>query len=111
MEKFSFSVEDAIAALKAETQNKFAVLMKHGSMQIEYFAPEKTDTQQPHMQDEIYVIASGQSQFYRNGETVNCKTGDVLFVPAKMEHRFINFSNDFAAWVIFYGPNGGEVSG
>jgi hypothetical protein len=25
-----------------------------------------------------------------------------------MEHYFENFSDDFAVWVIFYGPDGGE---
>jgi hypothetical protein len=25
-----------------------------------------------------------------------------------IDHRFINFSDDLAAWVIFYGPTGGE---
>jgi len=34
--------------------------------------------------------------------------GDMLFVPAKMEHRFEDFSADFATWVLFYGPTGGE---
>ncbi|MGB4845935.1 MAG: cupin domain-containing protein [Ferruginibacter sp.] len=79
-------------------------------MQVEYFAPENIDTQIPHIQNEIYVIAAGQSSFFRNGETTECKTGDVLFVPAGMEHRFVNFSKDFATWVIFYGPAGGENS-
>jgi hypothetical protein len=27
-----------------------------------------------------------------------------------MEHHFENFSDDFATWVIFYGPDGGEKS-
>jgi mannose-6-phosphate isomerase-like protein (cupin superfamily) len=49
------------------------------------------------------VIVSGYSEFYRNGEIINCGTGDVIFVPAGIEHRFINFSKDFATWVIFYG--------
>jgi mannose-6-phosphate isomerase-like protein (cupin superfamily) len=110
MEKFALSVEDAIAALKNETNKKFTVLLQHGSMQIEYFAPKNIDTQSPHLQDEIYVIASGNSEFYRNGESINCKTGDVIFVPAGMEHRFKNFTSDFATWVIFYGPQGGEKS-
>jgi mannose-6-phosphate isomerase-like protein (cupin superfamily) len=35
--------------------------------------------------------------------------GDILFVPAGSVHRFINFTADFATWVIFYGPEGGEV--
>ena len=28
---------------------------------------------------------------------------------AGVEHRFENFSDDFAVWVFFYGPEGGEV--
>jgi hypothetical protein len=35
-------------------------------------------------------------------------SGDMLFVPARMEHRFEDFSDDFATWVMFYGPAGGE---
>ncbi len=108
MKKFALSIEEAIKALEKETDKKFTVLLKQGSMQIEYFAPKDIDTQTPHLQDEIYVITSGDSNFYRDGETITCKTGDILFVPAGMEHRFVNFSNDFATWVIFYGPQGGE---
>ncbi len=78
------------------------MLMKDKSMSVEYFAPKVIDTQLPHSQDEVYVIASGSSEFVRGDETVNCKTGDLLFVPAAMVHRFQNFSDDFAAWVIFY---------
>ena len=36
------------------------------------------------------------------------RQGDFLFVPAGIEHRFESFTNDFATWVIFYGPVGGE---
>lgn len=35
--------------------------------------------------------------------------GDVLFVPAGVEHRFEDFSDDLAGWVVFYGPEGGEA--
>lgn len=110
MEKFAVSIESAITALKKERDKKFTTVLQHGSMQVQYFTPENIDTQTPHLQDEIYIITSGHSSFYRDGETTVCKTGDVLFVPAGMEHRFINFSTDFATWVIFYGPSGGEKS-
>ena len=99
---------DAIEQLKNESEKPFTVLMKHGTMSVEYFAPLKTDTQSPHQQDELYVIARGHGQFNRNGEMIEYKAGDVLFVPAGMEHRFENFSDDFATWVIFYGQQGGE---
>ena len=32
----------------------------------------------------------------------------LIFVPAGIEHRFENFTDDFSTWVIFYGPAGGE---
>ena len=86
----------------------FTVMMKHGSMTIEYFAPQEIDTQSPHKQDEIYVIIKGHATFYRDTEKASCKKGDILFVPAGMEHHFENFSDDFVVWVIFYGPDGGE---
>ncbi len=38
------------------------------------------------------------------------RPGDVLFVPAKVAHRFEDFSNGFATWVMFYGPSGGETA-
>ena len=39
---------------------------------------------------------------------VAVKPGDALFVPAGTEHRFEAMSLDFGAWMIFYGPEGGE---
>jgi mannose-6-phosphate isomerase-like protein (cupin superfamily) len=107
---FHFSIELAAKQLTKEEENRFTVLMKHGTMSIEYYAPKSSDLQNPHNQDEVYVIVSGKTEFIRNGERAHCKAGDVLFVPAQMEHRFENFSDDFATWVIFFGKQGGESS-
>jgi mannose-6-phosphate isomerase-like protein (cupin superfamily) len=106
--QYKISLQTAIEQLQKETAFPFTKLMQHGSMSVEYFAPKEIDTQQPHLQDEIYVIASGKSIFFCNGEYMDCEKGDFLFVPAGTEHRFEHFSNDFATWVIFYGPTGGE---
>lgn len=106
--KFKLTAEEALKQLLEEHEFPFTVMMKHGTMTIEYFAPQEVDTQTPHKQDEIYVIIKGHSSFYRNGEKTTCKKNDILFVPAGMEHRFENFSDDFATWVIFYGADGGE---
>ena len=105
---YQLTVEEASKQLLGETEIPFKVMMKHGSMSIEYFAPKGIDTQTPHKQDEIYIIIKGHSMFYRDGERISCKKNDILFVPAGMEHRFEKFSDDFATWVIFYGPEGGE---
>jgi mannose-6-phosphate isomerase-like protein (cupin superfamily) len=85
-----------------------ALVLKHGTMEVEYYAPRGRDTQMPHDRDELYVVISGKGTF-RNGDIRHdFGPGDVLFVPAKTEHRFEHFSDDFATWVIFWGPQGGE---
>ena len=108
--KYKVTAEEGLREVLQQEEFPFAVMMKHGNMTIEYFAPQEVDTQTPHKQDEIYVIIKGHSTFYRNGERISCKKNDILFVPARMEHYFENFSDDFATWVIVYGPDGGEAN-
>ena len=109
--KYKITSDEALAKLKEQDKLPFVIMTEHGTMSIEYFAPKGTDTQTPHKQDEIYVIIEGQSTFDRNGEKISCKKHDILFVPAGMGHHFEDFSDDFASWVIFYGPEGGEQGG
>lgn len=89
----------------------YAVALTHGTLEVGVYAPRGEDPQTPHRQDEVYVVVRGRGLF-RRGETARpFGPGDVLFVPAGVEHRFERFSDDFAAWVIFYGPDGGERPG
>lgn len=108
--KIKVSLKEAVAALENESVNKFTTVMRHGSMKIEYYKPDKVDLQQPHLQDELYIVTSGSGIFIRKDERVSCEANDVLFVPAGIGHRFENFTDDFATWVIFYGADGGEIS-
>ena len=90
----------------------FVPALAHGSLSVELFAPATSqlgrDIQQPHAQDELYVVQRGTSDFWRDGETEAVGPGDILFVPAGAPHRFENFSPDFVTWVVFYGPLHGE---
>ena len=105
---FKVGLEEAVAQLQLEDIQRFTVVMKHGSMSVEYYAPKVKDLQTPHLQDEIYIIASGKACFMLEDKKISCMSGDVLFAPAGKKHKFENFSEDFATWVIFYGPEGGE---
>ncbi|KVF79349.1 cupin [Burkholderia sp. FL-7-2-10-S1-D7] len=78
----------------------FTTLFRHGTLDIELYRPR----------GEVYVIATGTSRFVVDGRECGVATGDVLFVPAFASHRFVGFSDDFATWVFFYGPEGGERS-
>ena len=85
-----------------------ADIFAHGTLSLEYYAPRVTDPQGPHERDELYCIASGSGWFCNGDVRHRFETGDALFVPAGAKHRFEDFSDDFGAWVIFYGPVGGE---
>jgi quercetin dioxygenase-like cupin family protein len=102
-----FALEEARIAPN-QPDRLSALLLSHGTLELRYYAPRGEDKQTPHAQDEIYVVASGRGWFVRAGERVPFQTGDALFVAAGVEHRFEDFSDDFASWVIFYGPQGGE---
>jgi mannose-6-phosphate isomerase-like protein (cupin superfamily) len=85
-----------------------STLLARGSMTLEFYAPRGADHQTPHTKDEIYILMKGHGWFRSGEDRYAVETGDALFVPAGVEHRFEDFSDDFETWVIFYGPEGGE---
>ena len=101
-----------------------ALLMSHGSMELRWYAPQGMDPQTPHDRDELYFIVSGTAVFVRaedsarigddlslslrGEERVAVAPGDALFVSAGTAHHFEAPSGDFGAWIVFYGPEGGE---
>ena len=89
--------------------NLAAPVLRHGSLEVEYYAPRGEDQQRPHTRDEVYVVIAGQGTFLNGTERHPFGPGDVIFVPAGVVHRFEEFSDDFATWVLFYGSEGGEV--
>lgn len=100
-----------LAALRAQAGAEFVTLFRHGTLEVEYYRPDRVDRQQPHTRDELYVVVSG-SGFFVNGDARHpFEPGEVLFVPAGVVHRFEDFTDDFATWVFFYGPEGGEGRG
>lgn len=87
---------------------RFVSAFAHGTMSVEFYAPIGHDPQTPHVQDELYFIHSGHGELVIDNERHNFVSGMVFFVPAGVEHRFENFSEDFSTWVVFWGVQGGE---
>ena len=87
---------------------RFVRGLAHGTMEVELYAPRGTDPQTPHRRDELYFIMQGQGWFVHGGTRTAFAAGDAFFVAAGEPHRFEDFSDDFATWVVFWGPEGGE---
>jgi mannose-6-phosphate isomerase-like protein (cupin superfamily) len=91
----------------------FVVAHEHGTLTAEMYAPRGVAAQTPHHRDEVYVVVvvGGKGWFVDGPTRHHFGPGDLLLVPAGVEHRFEEFTDDLAVWVIFYGPDGGEQAG
>jgi mannose-6-phosphate isomerase-like protein (cupin superfamily) len=53
-------------------------------------APEP-DRQQPHEDDEVYLVLQGRGVLDVQGERIDLREGQAVFVPAGAEHRFVAY--------------------
>ncbi|HET9896007.1 MAG TPA: cupin domain-containing protein [Streptosporangiaceae bacterium] len=68
-----------------------------------------TDDQDPHTEDEIYVITAGRSGFVASGRRVEVGPGSVIYVAAGEVHKFVDIAEDLAVLVLF-APAEGSAS-
>lgn len=100
--------EDMRLHIPSDAEKRFHVGFERGQLLVELYIPKKEDFQKPHDRDECYIVTHGRGKFVMGDEVVDFKPGDFLFAPAGMPHKFVDFGEEMQAWVIFYGPLGGE---
>jgi mannose-6-phosphate isomerase-like protein (cupin superfamily) len=71
-------------------------------VRLVFFAPHGIDYQTSHDDDEFYFIARGSGNIAIGESRCEFTAGDVFFVAAGIEHRFEDFTDDFATWAIFF---------
>ena len=59
------------------------------------------DTQQPHGEDEVYVVLAGAATLEVEGERHAAVPGALLFVAAGADHRFVEITEDLRVLVVF----------
>ena len=99
------TLAEAMARLSAEA--RFVTMLQTSDVEVEIYAPVGVDLQTPHSRDELYVVMRGAGWFVNGPDRHPFGPGDVLYVPAGVEHRFEDFTEDFATWVVFFGPDRG----
>jgi mannose-6-phosphate isomerase-like protein (cupin superfamily) len=64
-------------------------------------AAGSVDTQEPHTEDEVYYVISGRATFRADSEDRAVQAGSIIYVKARVEHRFHSISEDLRVLVIF----------
>ncbi len=62
------------------------------------------DDQEPHCEDEVYVVTAGQAALEAGGpggQTAPVGPGSVIYVPAGEPHRFVDITQDLSVIVLF----------
>ncbi len=103
-----FTLDEALDMGPPPTGNLAVPVFGHGTLEAELYTPRGHDPQEAHDRDEVYMIARGRGTFFDGTDHHPVQAGTFLFVAAGQPHRFEAFSTDFAVWVFFYGPEGGE---
>ena len=69
------------------------------------------DDQTAHDEDEVYFVLRGRAQLIMGGKRTDLGPGSILYIPADMDHRFVNIEEDLSVLVFFGsgGPSGAEL--
>jgi mannose-6-phosphate isomerase-like protein (cupin superfamily) len=86
------------------TQGHSAEVFVDGDLEVRFAARPTYVPQVLHQRDELYIVAAGTGRYRVEDKVTPVGAGDLLFAPAHVAHGFEDISEDFAVWVVFYGP-------
>jgi mannose-6-phosphate isomerase-like protein (cupin superfamily) len=87
----AFDIEAAKTRLAAD--GGYEIIHESAGLEICVYvivSPEP-DQQQPHADDEVYVVLEGSGTLDVEGEQVELREGQAAFVPAGAKHQFIGY--------------------
>lgn len=89
--------------LKAESGSRYQEFVHNTTLSAGIYSLHvgETDLQNPHTEDELYYVISGSSLMVVGAERFEVRAGDVIFVPAFLEHRFYEIAEDLTILVFF----------
>jgi mannose-6-phosphate isomerase-like protein (cupin superfamily) len=97
----AFDIDDVKRRLQAGSGG-YEIVHESPGLEVGVYvlvAPEP-DRQQPHEDDEIYLVLEGNGVLDVEAKTVELREGHAVFVPAGAEHRFSGYEH-LACLVIF----------
>ncbi|MEA2588110.1 MAG: hypothetical protein QOH66_1037 [Actinomycetota bacterium] len=103
----------ALLAATAQVGRPYLEILRVEALSVGVYelAAGDEDRQQPHGEDEIYVVARGTARITIGDEVVDVAPGAVVYVPARVPHRFHDIREDLFLIVVFAPPEGTVTEG
>jgi len=97
------SLEAARAELQHRTGELYLEFLRRDSMSCGLYVLEAgaADPQEPHQEDEVYVVMGGRGRLLLDGEDQPVGPGSVVFVARTVPHRFHDVSERLSLLVFF----------
>jgi mannose-6-phosphate isomerase-like protein (cupin superfamily) len=97
---------DELEAERAANDGAYLQFLRERTMSVGLYALDagSVDPQQPHRQDEVYLVVSGRASITLGMETTHVGRGSVVYVPAGVAHTFHHISEDLRVLVVFSPP-------
>ncbi len=88
---------------RADSGDAYLEFLRESSMSMGLYVllAGDVDPQQPHGEDEVYVVMSGRGQIVVDDEDRAVAAGSVVFVAAGIEHRFHSIEKELRVLVFF----------
>jgi mannose-6-phosphate isomerase-like protein (cupin superfamily) len=97
------SLEAARSELQARTGELYLEFLRRDSMSCGLYVlePGADDPQQPHQEDEVYVVLGGRARLHMADRDQPVGPGSVAFVARTVPHRFHDVTERLSVLVFF----------
>ena len=97
------TLEEARAQVQYRTGEPYLEFLRRDSMSCGLYVlePGATDPQDPHQQDEVYVVLEGRGAINVAGQDRPVGPGSVVFVGRAVPHRFHDIAERLSVLVFF----------
>ena len=94
---------NALSAELGATGQSYLEFIRQSSLSMGLYELKagQPDLQEPHTEDETYLVMKGRARFKQGDEEFEVGPGTVIYVPANVEHRFFDIKEDLSAMVFF----------
>jgi mannose-6-phosphate isomerase-like protein (cupin superfamily) len=101
-----FRIEELVRRV-ASDRHEFAEFFRSPSgslsLTVARWPARSVDDQRPHTEDEVYFVSAGRAVLTIGEERVAIGPGSLAFVPAGVEHRFSEITEDLET-IVFWSP-------